>query len=133
MELTAQKGKGNREKRTSDRARTWDLRSIAEFQPREPRRLVEILRPPSLLCTGHRCAAIQRHLRPAPQGWYCDLQFLLKAELQKADYCLCINYGLMYSRSTQTLTVGIPIRVSKQPNPWITDLTGYLHTSTSEY
>ena len=44
MELTAQKGKGDRGKRTSDRARTWDLRSIAEFQPREPRRPVEILR-----------------------------------------------------------------------------------------
>ena len=45
-------------KRTSDCARTW-------------RRPVEILCPPSLLCTGHRCAAIQRHLRPAPRGWYC--------------------------------------------------------------
>ena len=30
MELTAQKGKGDREKRTSDRARTRDLCSIAE-------------------------------------------------------------------------------------------------------
>ena len=47
MELTAQKGKGDREKRTSDRARTRDLRSIAEFQPREPRGPVEIPRPPS--------------------------------------------------------------------------------------
>ena len=51
MELTAQKGKGDRAKRTSDHARTRDLRSIAEFQPHEPRRPVEILRPPSLLCT----------------------------------------------------------------------------------
>ena len=42
-ELTAQKGKGDRGKRTSDRAWTWDLRSIAEFQPCEPWRLVEIL------------------------------------------------------------------------------------------
>ena len=66
MELHSSKGKGDRGKRTSDRARTRDLRSIAEFQPREPQRPVEILRPPSLLCTGHRCAAIQRHLRPAP-------------------------------------------------------------------
>ena len=49
--FTAQKGKGDREKRTSDRARTRDLRSIAEFQPREPRRPAEILRPPSPLCT----------------------------------------------------------------------------------
>ena len=47
-------GKGDRGKKTSDRARTRDLRSIAEFQPREPWRPVEILRPPSLLCTGHR-------------------------------------------------------------------------------
>ena len=30
-------------------------------------------RPPSPLCTGHRCAAIQRRLRPAPRGWYCVL------------------------------------------------------------
>ena len=71
--FTAQKGKGDREKRTSDRARTRDLRSIAEFQPREPRRPAEILRPPPSLCTGHRCAAIQRCLRPAPRGWYCVL------------------------------------------------------------
>ena len=35
MELTAQKGKGDREARTSDGAQTRDLRSIAEFQPRE--------------------------------------------------------------------------------------------------
>ena len=27
----------------------------------------------SLLCTGHRCATIQQHLRPAPQDWYCVL------------------------------------------------------------
>ena len=66
-------GKGDRRKRTSDRARTRDLRSIAEFQPREPQRQIEILRPPSLLCTGCRCAAIQRPLRPAPRGWYCVL------------------------------------------------------------
>ena len=46
--------KGDRGKKTSDCARTRDLHSIAEFEPREPRRLVEILRPPSLLCTGHR-------------------------------------------------------------------------------
>ena len=71
--FTAQKGKCDREKRTSDRARTRDLRSIAEFQPREPRRPAEIPRPPSPLCTGHRCAAIQRRLRPAPRGWYCVL------------------------------------------------------------
>ena len=32
MELTAQKGKGDGGKRTSDRARTWDLHSIAEFR-----------------------------------------------------------------------------------------------------
>ena len=61
MELTAQKGKGDRGKRTSDRAQTQDLHSIAEFQPREPWRLVELLHPPSLLCTGHRCATTQRH------------------------------------------------------------------------
>ena len=54
MELTAQKGKGDRGKKTRDCARTWDLCSIAEFQPSEPRRPVEILCPPSLLCTGHR-------------------------------------------------------------------------------
>ena len=66
MELTAQKGKGDREKRTSDCARTRDLHSIAEFQPHEPRRPVEIPRPPLPLCTGHRCAAIQRRLRPVP-------------------------------------------------------------------
>ena len=58
--FTAQKGKGDREKRTSDRARTRDLRSIVEFQPREPRRPAEILRPPSPLCTGHR--AVKFHL-----------------------------------------------------------------------
>ena len=55
-------GKGDREKRTSNRAWTWDLRSIAEFQPHELRRLVEILHPPSPLCTGHRCAAMLRPL-----------------------------------------------------------------------
>ena len=66
MELHSSEGKGYSRKRTSDRARTRDLRSIAEFQPREPRRPVEILRPLSLLCTDYRCAAIQRHLRPAP-------------------------------------------------------------------
>ena len=54
MELTAQKGKGDRGKRTSDRAQIWDLCSIAEFQPREPQRPVEILLPSLLLCTGHR-------------------------------------------------------------------------------
>ena len=52
MEVTAQKGKGDRVKRTSDHAQTRDLRSIAEFQPRKPRRPVEIPRPPSPLCTG---------------------------------------------------------------------------------
>ena len=62
MELHSSKGKGDRGKRTSDHARTRDLCSIAEFQPSEPRRPVEIPRPPSLLCTGYRCAAIQRHL-----------------------------------------------------------------------
>ena len=35
MKLTAQKGKGDRGKRTSDRTRTLDPRSIAELQPRE--------------------------------------------------------------------------------------------------
>ena len=35
MELTAQRGKGDRGKRTSDCSQTWDLCSIAEFQPRE--------------------------------------------------------------------------------------------------
>ena len=53
MELTAQKGKGDRENRASDCARTRDIRSIAEFQPCEPRRPVEILCPPSPLCTGN--------------------------------------------------------------------------------
>ena len=52
--IHSSKGKGDRGKKTSDRARTWDLRSIAEFQPRDPRRPVEILCPPSLLCTGRR-------------------------------------------------------------------------------
>ena len=47
-------GKGDRGKRTSDCPRTRDLRSNAEFQPRKPWRLVESLRPPLLLCTGHR-------------------------------------------------------------------------------
>ena len=46
---------------------------IAEFQPREPQRQVEIFRPPLPLCTGHRCATIQRHLRPASRGCYCVL------------------------------------------------------------
>ena len=75
MELTAQKGKvtGEKDQRPLEPTRTRDLRSIAEFQPREPRRPVEILRPPSLLCTGDTCAAIQRHLRPAPRGWCCVL------------------------------------------------------------
>ena len=53
MELTAQKGKGDKGKKISDCARTWDLRSIAECQPREPRRPIEILCPPLLLGTGH--------------------------------------------------------------------------------
>ena len=60
MELHSSEGKGDRGKRTSDRARTRDLvRSIAEFQPREPWRPVEILRPPLLLCISYRCATIQ--------------------------------------------------------------------------
>ena len=45
-------GKGNRGKGAGDHARTRDLRSIAEFQPREPQRPAEILHPPSPLCTG---------------------------------------------------------------------------------
>ena len=39
---------GQQGKRTSDQARTRDLRSIAEFQPREP----SILRPQLPLSTG---------------------------------------------------------------------------------
>ena len=70
MELHSSKEKGDR-RRTSDHAQTRDLRAIAEFQPRKPWRTVEICCPILLLCTSYRCAAIQRHLRPAPSGWYC--------------------------------------------------------------
>ena len=72
MELTAQKGKADREIRTSDHARTRDLRSIAEFQPREPWRPVRFFVPHRsyVPVTG---AAFERHLRPAPRGWYCVL------------------------------------------------------------
>ena len=66
-------GKGDRGKELVTAHRTWYLRPNAEFQPRKPRRPVEIPPPPSPLCTGHRCAAIQQHLRPAPRGWYCVL------------------------------------------------------------
>ena len=58
MKLHSSEGKGDRGKRTSDRARTWDLHTIAEFQPCEPRRPVEILLPASLLCTGSYIHAI---------------------------------------------------------------------------
>ena len=40
-ETHSSEGKGDRGKRTSDRARTWDLRSIAEFQPRKPLTIIE--------------------------------------------------------------------------------------------
>ena len=63
--------KRRRGRKTSDRARTRDLRSIAEFQPREPQRPVEILHPPIALLYRSQADAIQRHLGPAPRGWYC--------------------------------------------------------------
>ena len=66
MELTAQKGKGDMGKRTSDRARTLDLRSIAEFQPHEPWRPVKILHHPLLRrekATGEKGPATALKLR----------------------------------------------------------------------
>ena len=58
---TAQE-KGDRRKRTSDRARTRDLYSFAELQPHEPSVPAANSSSPIALCTGRRCAAIQRPL-----------------------------------------------------------------------
>ena len=52
-ELHSSEGKGDRGKWTSDRAQTWDLCSIAEFQPHKLPVLVEILCPQSPLSTRH--------------------------------------------------------------------------------
>ena len=60
---------GGQGKRTSDRARTRDLRSIAEFQPREPSILVKIPRTESPL-TGVPLSS--GCLRPAP-GTACGV------------------------------------------------------------
>ena len=62
-ELNSSDRIGRQGKRTSNRARTRDLRSIAEFQPHEPSIPIEILRPQSPLSTGHEYAAIQRPLK----------------------------------------------------------------------
>ena len=58
---TAQE-KDDRRKTTSDRAQTWDLHSFAELQPHELS--VPATNPLShiTLCTGRRCAVIQRPL-----------------------------------------------------------------------
>ena len=68
MELTAQKGKRRQGKKDQRPRSNLGPTLYREFQPRDPQRLVEILRPHhSYICTGHRCAAMQRHLT-------CDLE-----------------------------------------------------------
>ena len=73
MQLTAQKGKGDRGKRTSDCARTQDLHSITEFQPGEPWRPVEILVPHCSYVPVTGVPLSSDTLRPATQVWYCVL------------------------------------------------------------
>ena len=70
---TAQE-KGDRRKRTSDRARTRDLHSFAELQPHEPSVPAANPSSPIALCTGRRCAAIQRPLEDLrlEAGTVCD-------------------------------------------------------------
>ena len=56
VKSTAQKGQGDKGKRTSDRAQTRDLHSITEFQPREPPISVKILRfQNNILLTDNSC------------------------------------------------------------------------------
>ena len=54
--------KGDMRKRNGDRARTRDLHSFPELQPHEPSVPAANPLPPIALCTGRRCAAIQRPL-----------------------------------------------------------------------
>ena len=70
---TAQK-KGDRRKRTSDRARIRDLHSFAELQLHELSIPVANPSSPIALCTGRRCAAIQRPLEDLclEAGTVCD-------------------------------------------------------------
>ena len=70
---TAQE-EGNRRKRTSDRARTRDLHFFVELQPHEPSVPATNPSSPITLCTGRRCAAIQRPLEDLrfEAGTVCD-------------------------------------------------------------
>ena len=65
---------GDRRKRTSDQARSRDLHSFAELQPQEPSvpATNPSSPPPIALCTGHRCAAIQRLLEDEAGTASCD-------------------------------------------------------------
>ena len=66
--------KGDRRKRTSDRARTRDLHSFAELQPHEPSVPAANPLSPIALCTNRRSAAIQRPLEDLrlEAGIVCD-------------------------------------------------------------
>ena len=77
MELTAQKGKGDRGKRTSDRTRTRDLRSML-YHGVSATRAMETGRDPSspiaLMYRSQVCRYPATLIwRPAPRGWYCVL------------------------------------------------------------
>ena len=79
-ESTAQE-KGNRRKRISDWAWTWDLHSFAKLQPHEPsvpatscRSQPQIFRLPLPYVEVVGVPLYSDPLRPTPQGWYsvCD-------------------------------------------------------------
>ena len=66
---TSQLRKKRQQGKKDQRPRSNYLRSIAEFQPHEPRRLIKILRPPSLLCTSklrRSCEVPYRLLKVTP-------------------------------------------------------------------
>ena len=70
---TAQE-EGDRRKTASDRARTRDLHPFIELQPHELSVPAANPLSPITLCTGHRCAAIQRLLEDLrlEAGTVCD-------------------------------------------------------------
>ena len=62
---------GDRRKRASDGAQTWDLHSFAELQPRAIKwSQSQILHLPSPYVLVVCVSLYIDHLRPTPQGWY---------------------------------------------------------------
>ena len=78
--LHSSEGTGDKWKRTSDRAWTWDLRSIAEFDPHEPLIPVTFLHPPVpytvQLLSNYNMSLIRMHLRTCH---YCAVWIVLYA------------------------------------------------------